>query len=234
MVRGRDSGALAQFLDQMATPLLITDSENAFGDELLAGTFDWSNYTYLPEKLKEMYEKKLINPDVLTARSSQAVDLMAQGKVGFTFVGGAIGTETSKVNPDRRVGIVPVPAIHEGDRPSWIGGERFTLSVSKNSKYKEEAKQFIEFMTQPENAKKMAEATSLPAALTNVEADNYFSDYFKKYSDIEVQPYFDRVYLPSGMWDVMINTAAELLAGALTPEGVSKIMNDEYHRLRAQ
>ncbi|OIJ17044.1 binding protein msmE [Anaerobacillus alkalilacustris] len=231
---GGESWTLAQFVDQMLTPLLITHPDNAFGDQLLDGSFDWSNFTYLAEKFKEIHDEGLLNTDVLTARHSQAAELLAQGKVGFLFTGAAIGMDAVSFNPDLKVGIAPTPAVHTGDTPSWIGGERFTLAAWKASEKLEEAKLFIDFISQPEHAKALAEATSLPAALTNVSTDNYFNEYFDTFSDIEIQPYFDRVFLPSGMWDVMATTSAELLAGTMTPEQVTKVMEDEYNRLRNQ
>lgn len=231
---GSDKGAFGQYFDQFATPLLITDENNNYQKELLDGTFDWSNYTYLPEKLLEMQEKGLLNEDVLTAQNHQMTDLMAQNKIAFIVGGGMLGPSVEELNPDVKLGVVPMPVIHEGDEPVWIGGERHTLAVWKDSKVKEEAKKFLEFMAQPENVKAFAEGTSLPAGLTNIETTNYYSEYYEKYSDVKVEPYFDRVYLPSGMWDPMGATGQELLSGTLKPEEVSKTMGEEYKRLLSQ
>ncbi|UOQ45614.1 extracellular solute-binding protein [Halobacillus salinarum] len=231
---GSDKSAFGQYFDQLATPLLITDKEHDYSEELLDGSFDWSNYTFLPEKLKEMQEDGLLNKDALTAQIQQQATLMAQGKIGFTFGGGSIGPAVEKLNPDVKVGVIPMPAIHEGDKPSWIGGERHTVAVWKDTKHKEEAKKFIEFLAQPEIAKDIAEGTSLPAGLANVDADNYFAEYYKEFKDVKVYPYFDRVYLPSGMWDVMGSTGQELISNSMTPEDVSEKMGEEYKRLRKQ
>lgn len=183
---------------------------------------------------KEMQEKQLINEDILTAKPSQLVELMAQGKIGFTLSTTSIGPDTKEVNPDIQLGIIPTPAIHKGDKPSWIGGERHTIAVWKDSEHLKEAKRFIEFAAQPKNAKKIAEATSFPQALTNTKADNYYSKFYEQYRDMKIEPYFDRVYLPSGMWDVMGTTGQEPLAGTLTPKQVSEKIKDEYIRLKGQ
>lgn len=230
---GSDKSAFGQYFDQFSTPLLITGEKN-FQKELLDGTFDWSNYTYLPEKLKEMQDKGLLNEDVLTAQNHQMVDLMAQNKIAFIVGGGMLGPSVEELNPDVKLGIIPMPVIEEGDEPSWIGGERHTLAVWKDSKVKEEAKKFLEFISQPEIVKEIAEGTSLPAGLTNTESKNYYSDDYEKYKDIKVEPYFDRVYLPSGMWDPMGATGQELLSGTITPDEVSEKMEVEYKRLLEQ
>ncbi|TDL31877.1 extracellular solute-binding protein [Jeotgalibacillus sp. S-D1] len=231
---GADKSQFGQYFDQFATPLLITDEENSYEEELLDGSFDWSNYTYLAEKLKEMNDKELLNKDVLTAQVTMGPELLAQNKVAFVMLNGSVGREVTGLNPDVQMGTMPVPPIHEGDSPSWIGGERHTLAVANNSEYKEEAKQFIEYIAQPEVAKKFAEGTSLPDALTDVEADNYFAEFYKQYEGTQIQPYFDRLYLPSGMWDPMGATGQELVAGTLTPEQVSDKMSQEYTRLRSE
>jgi raffinose/stachyose/melibiose transport system substrate-binding protein len=233
-IPGGDNWTIAQILDELATPLLITDEKNRYGDQLVDGSFDWSHFTPLAEKLKVMQGNGLLNEDVLTAKIQQATELMAQDKIAFTFVAGSLGPDATELNPDVKVGTIPVPAFHEGDKQRWIGGERHTIALWKDTEHPEEAKSFIEFIAQPENVETMAKATSAPDALTNVDAENYFSKYYKEYEGIAVEPYFDRVYLPSGMWDVMATTGQELLAGTLTPEQLSKKMGEEYTRLRSQ
>lgn len=231
---GSEKSALAQYFDQFATPLLVTHEDHSYEKELLDGTFEWSNYTYLAEKIKEMQTEKLLNIDVLTAQHHEMTDLMAQGKIGFAFASASVGPDVTDLNPEIQIGVQPMPAIFEGGVQSWIGGERNTVALWKDSKHTEEAQKFIDFLAQPEIAKGIAEGTNLPAGLTNVETENYYTEYYELYADVDIEPYFDRVYLPSGMWDVMGTTAQELLAGKLEPESVSKKMGKEYTRLREQ
>src|SRR5699024_8386291 len=134
-------------------------------------------------------------------------------------------------NSDIRLGIIPVPSIHDGDEPSWKGGERQTVAISNESDDKDETRKLIEYLRQRELVKETDEGTELPTGLTNEEADIYYSDYYDEYEDIEVEPYFDRVYLPGGMWDVMGTTTQELLSDDITPEQMSQEMGDEYKRL---
>lgn len=229
-----EAGAIAQYFDQMATPLLTVDGEENYEAELMNGTFDWSNYTFLPEQLKVMQDEGLINEDAVTARGGQAVELMAQNEIAFIFAGGSFGADVTALNPDVEVGAVPVPSIHGEDGQRWIGGERHTLAVWNESEAKEEALQFLDFMAEDENAARIAEATSMPSPLDGVDVNHYYEESMEPYADVEVEPYFDRVYLPSGMWDVIGNTGEELLADSMTPEQVSAQMESEYHRLREE
>ncbi|MCM2533210.1 extracellular solute-binding protein [Neobacillus pocheonensis] len=231
---GSDKSSFGQYFDQFLTPLLVTDPKQNYKKQLLDGTFDWSNYTYLPEKLKEMKDKGLLNEDVLTAQVSQMTDLMAQNKIGFIIGGGMLGPSVEQLNPNVHLGIIPMPVIHKGDKPVWIGGERHTLAVWKDSKHKQEAEKFIEFISQPDMVKEIAEGTSLPAGLTNTDAKNYYSKDYETFKDSKVQPYFDRLYLPSGMWDVLGSTGQELLSGSMTPDQVSKKVGAEFKRLSNQ
>ncbi|WP_282059905.1 ABC transporter substrate-binding protein [Bacillus pumilus] len=233
-IPGGDNSNIAQVFDELATPLLITSPNHRYGKDLENGSFDWSLYTPLAQFMKELKDQDLLNKDVLTAKLSQAPELMAQNKIAFTFVGGSLGPEATELNPSIKVGTMPVPSIHEGDKQSWIGGERFTVAAWKDSKHLKEAKQFIDFLAKPENAKKIAEGTSSEAALKQVKAKNYYSMFYDQYEEVKVEPYFDRKYLPSGMWAVMATTGQELLAGSITPEQLSKKMEEEYKRLKKQ
>src|SRR5699024_2035478 len=163
---GSDKGALSLFFELFATPLLITDEDHNYEEELLYGDFDWSNYTYLPEKLKEMEEKDLLNIDVMTAQTHEPNDLMAQRKIGVVM-GNVLCESIKELKTDIDVGVMPMPAIHDDESRSWVGGERHTVALWKDSEHKEEAKKFIEFLAQPEIVEEMAEGTNLPAGLTN-------------------------------------------------------------------
>lgn len=230
-IPGGDDWTLAQIVDQLLTPLFVTDENNDYTQEFEDGSFDWSNYEWMAEQMLMLKENDLLNQDVLTAQFAQAPEIMAADQAAFMFIVGTIGPDATEMNPDTEVGLLPTPSIHEGDDPSWIGGERFTLSISENSEYKEEGKRFIEFMAEDENAERMASATNLSSALEHIEADTYFSDYYEEFSDLEIQPYFDRVYLPSGMWDVLATTTAELLSDGNIDSAVNT-MESEYNRLR--
>lgn len=229
------TGNVSQYFGQMATTLLTTDEDHNYQDELIYGNFDWSKYTPLASELEEMKENGWINENAATADGAQAAELMAQNEIAFIFPGGSggsFGATVTSQNPNVQVGTVPMPAFYESDEPSWGGGERHTLALWKDSNKKEEAKEFLNFLSQEENVKDIAEITAAPTGFKDVEADTYYSEYFEKYSDVGVEPYFDRVYLPSGMWSVMGLTGQELLAGTMDPENVSNKMESEFFRLR--
>ncbi|MGG4397263.1 extracellular solute-binding protein [Paenibacillus thiaminolyticus] len=228
---GIDDWTIGQYFDLMATPLLISPEQNE-KEALLNGTFDWTKWTPLPEKFQEMHKKGYINKDVITAKYSDASRQFAEGKVAFVMVNPSFAEEVRKMNQDMKIGYMPVPALVAGDEPSFSGGERFTMGVWKDTKNMEEAKKLLAFFAKPENMSKIANVTMLPPGLKGVDAKHEFSPYYEQYKDVRVFPYFDRLYLPSGMWDVLCKQGTELLADRITPEQYSEVMKQEVERLR--
>jgi raffinose/stachyose/melibiose transport system substrate-binding protein len=229
-----DSGSLAQFYNYFATPLFISPKENS-ATALLDGTFDWSKWTTLSDKLIEMYDKKLINVDVFTVRSADRPRLFAEGKLAFVISAPGFVPEALKINPNLKVGIAPIPAMVAGDEPTFAGGERYTLAAWKESKNLDVAKQVINFFAKPENLKAMAEVTGTPAGMNGFEPDlGIYTEYYQQYKDTRVFPYFDRVYLPSGTWEVLKTMSGEVLSGSLTSEASAEKMKNEVERLKAQ
>ena len=49
-----------------------------------------------------------------------------------------------------------------------------------------------------------------------------------------MQPWFDRVYLPSGMWAIMRDTGSGLIGGETTIEKAGETMKANYDKLRSQ
>lgn len=230
---GVDNGMIGGFSDLYATSMFISPATND-AKTLLDGTFDWNKWTPLAQKLQDMSKKGYINKDVLTAKYSDMPQLFAQGKVAFVFGAPSFADEVYKYNKNAKIGISPLTSMVDGDSQSFSGGERYTMGAWKDGKHLAESKKLIAFFAKPENMSKIANATKLPAGLKNIESKHEFSEYYKQFENIRVFPYFDRVYLPNGMWDVMCKTGVALLAGTVSPQQFSDKMKSEYLRLRNQ
>ena len=71
------------------------------------------------------------------------------------------------------------------------------------------------------------------AAFKDVSVDlGILTKYYEKYADVEIQPYFDRVYLPSGMWSTLQQVGAGLISGGLSVKDARLLMEQDYNRLR--
>ncbi len=231
-IGGADSWPMGQYFDFFGTALLISPAQN-YKTELLNGTFDWSKWTPLAQRFQQLQQLGCLNKDVLTAKYSDSAQSFAQGKVAFGLYGPYLIDEARKTNPNLHAGLMPIPAMVAGDVPTFAGGEKTTWGVWKDSPNLEAAKKFVAFNARPENVALVAQADRLPPGLTDAQADlGDLNTYFQKYSSTPVLPYFDRVYLPNGMWDVMCKNAQNLLAGSVTPSQFSQNMKQEFDRLK--
>ncbi|MBB6730945.1 ABC transporter substrate-binding protein [Cohnella zeiphila] len=231
-IGGADSWPIGQFFDFMATPSFISPSTNDSA-QLLDGSFDWKKFDSLPQMLLDLQKKGYLNKDVLTSKYSDSAKAFGEGKVAFGFYGPSLIEEAKKTNPNVHGGLMPIPSVVPGDAPTLAGGEKTTWGVWKDSPNLEAAKKFVAFYAKPENVKKVAAAGGLPPGLTGVDIDaGDLTADFQKYADTPVFPYFDRDYLPNGMWDVMCKNGQDLLAGGITVSQFSENMKQEFDRLR--
>lgn len=230
-----DDVSIGHFFDFLALPLYITDSKHDESQNLLSGTFDWNNWDKIGEIFLELYNGKLINDDAAISNYQDSIDLFASEKVAFVFNGASFTQEVLDRNPSMDISMIPIPAYYSGDEPGFVGGERTTFGIWKDSKNKEAAKKYLKFLARPENMSRIASASNLPAGLSDVKSDTgILAKAFEKYETVEVFPYFDRVYLPDGMWNFICSGSRELLRGSITPREYSETLEHEYKRLRKE
>ncbi len=229
---GADSWPVGQYYDYLSTSLAISPTPND-AQALLDGTYDWSKYAVLSQNLLELQQKGYLNKDVLTSKYSDSAAALAQGKAAFGFYPPLVCEEALKT-AQFNCGLMPIPTLLDGDKPTFAGGELTTWGVWKDSKYKDAAIRFVNYFAKPENVKVVAESNKSPAGLKGVQVDaGYLTQYFTKYADLRTFPYFDRVYLPNGMWDVLCKNGQDVLAGGITPQQATDNIAKEYNRLRA-
>jgi len=230
---GADNWPVGQYYDFFSTPAAISPQANDAA-ALLDGSYDWTKYTVVSENLLGLQEKGYLNVDVLTSKYSDSALAFAEGKAAFGFYGAFLCEEAMKTNPDLNCGLMPIPAIAGGDAPTLVGGEMTTWGIWKDSKHMEAAKRLVAYYAKPENITAVANSNKLPAGLSGVSFDaGYLTVYYEEYADLRVFPYFDRVYLPNGMWDVLYRNGQDVLAGGITPDQATENISKEYDRLRA-
>lgn len=123
--------------------------------------------------LLELQDKGLLNADVLTATSDNCVDAFVSGKAamfsnGMWCLSGILEKDPSMAN---KIGFMPYPSMMADGTPMVLVAEDSGYSISAETPYSAEAKDFLEYLFQAENQKKYAESLGSPSAFTDVDAD---------------------------------------------------------------
>lgn len=233
-IGGKDNWTIGQFFDWAAPSYYVTDAANSQADALKNGTFDTETWEKVAGLLDSWVKAGYLNEDSLTADYNSDIQTLADGTTAFCFYGNSAVVDARSVNADAKIGMIPIPAASAGDEPSLIAGEDIAVGVWKDSPVKNEAIELLNYLARPEVTKGIAEAAGCKTGITTAQSEiGEIGTYLEKYADVETFPYFDREYLPSGMWDVMCATGADILAqkdGAI--ENAAKTMeqnfNDKY------
>ncbi len=235
--RATDSWTVGNFYDWVAPSFLITSEKNNSRAALKDGSFDWKKWSPVARLLVDFRDAGYLNPDYTQGTWVDVGKKLASGDAAFGLYGNYVIGEARKYNPKGKYGFIPVPAASADDTPTVITGERVTLGVWKDTKHKAVALKFLAFMARPENVNKIATINGNPTGLVGPgykSDEGDLSPYFKKAATARPFPYFDREYLPSGMWDTMCNTGMGLLAKTMTLDQAIAKMKNDYDSLRSR
>lgn len=233
----KDDWTIGNFYDWTAPSFLITNDKDNSRKELTDGTFDWQKWAPVARLLVDFRDMGYLNPDYTQATWEDVGKKLAAGEAAFGFFGSYLIGEAKKYNPAGHYGFMPVPAASASDSPTVITGERAALGVWKDSSNRAEALKFLAFLAQPENVNKVATIDANPTGLVGPGYKSSLGDltpYYDKLAGVRGFPYFDRAYLPSGMWDSMCKTGTGLLANTMTVDQAVAKMKNDYLGLRGQ
>lgn len=211
---GAKENSRAGVLFNRLAPSLITNDNPENQQALLNGTFDWQTYRPVFETLDRWHEKGYINQDCTTADSMAGFQAIGSGEAAFLFDGPNGIIQAKNFAPDAQLGMFPIPA-KEGSKPSVATSESMSLGVWKDCENEEAALAILNKLTEPEVVKLICSATGSPSAVTTVTVDlgNLTQEYEALSSaDTLIIPSFDRVYLPSGMWNDMCVSGVTVLS----------------------
>jgi len=233
-IGGQDDWMLGQAADWIPPSLFITYDGDNHRDALLDGTFDWNEWGRFVDLLSDWIARGFFNEDATTADYDTLTRVLGQGEAAFSFTGNHAAMDAAANGP-ANIGMMPLPAYFPGDAPSLIAGESVTFGVWKDTPHEAEALLFLEFVAREENIKKIAQARGNVAGFTGVQVDmGFLTDDFNRWSHIRTFPYFDRVYLASGMWEDLCNTSLGLFNGTMTRQAVIDHMQQSYQSRLAE
>lgn len=207
-------------------------------DKFAAGTFVTDEYTAILTQLSDWADMDFYNPDYSSATVDDAARMLAMGKAAFTFYQPTIMTQALEYDETANIGFIPFPG-RTSDERYLIGGEGLSaFGVSNTSKHPEVALDFLNYLAQPEVASTYVSSLGTYSGLTNVEVDlGLLSPSYEKWvkpGDVPTHPFFDRAYLPSGMWSAMKSTADAAITQQETPEQAVQTMVSQFDSLYAK
>ncbi|MEK3881900.1 extracellular solute-binding protein [Paenibacillus sp. PL2-23] len=111
-------------------------------------------------QFKELNDKGYFQSDSLGTAKDIAGALFAQGKAAMLATGSYMMSSNKALNPELEQGLLaPITVAADQAVFEGIHTTTFMMAVNRNSTVKEEAKLFIKFLTEKENAEKYAAAT---------------------------------------------------------------------------
>ena len=233
----QDDWTVGNFYDWVAPSYLITNENRNYRTQLKNGSFDWNLWRPVAQLLVDFRDKGYLNPDYTQGTWDNVQRRLGNGELAFAFFGRYVITGAKQTNPNARYGFIPIPSVTPNDPPSLATGENLTLGVWKNSPNKAEALKFLEYLSSPAIVNRLSQygnnQTGLVGPGYGIDAGD-LKEYFDKIADVRGFPYFDREYLPNGMWDSLCKTGSGLLARTMTMDQVIQRMKDDYNTLRSQ
>ncbi|MEK6989307.1 extracellular solute-binding protein [Paenibacillus sp. FSL K6-1566] len=96
----------------------------------------------------------------------------ARGESAMYIQGTWAISEIRKANPEAPIGFLPLPTGDDPESNKLISGVDTLLAVAEESKHKEEAMRFIEFLLEPENSKQYISEQTLFSTVQGVAQDD--------------------------------------------------------------
>lgn len=225
---GYDSYAL-----EVIWPTLYTNEDVSpnQAEALKDGSFDWeTNGEEGFQMIADWYNAGFLNDDYVSGQKDDVCRALANGEGAFSLYSTEMIPSVLAYNEEANIGILPVPASSDSGASYFgIGEGNFScFGIWKDTQYEDECKQLLEYLAQPEVAIEIVRIDGGIPALSTIELEstdqaaytaNAYSEAQTQFEgDICYDNFFDREYLPSGMWSVMADAVATLLADG-DPEG---------------
>ena len=235
-IAGKDSRQPANLMDIAATTFLASCEDKGYTDQLADGSFDWNNWTPVSQLLMDLKAKGYLNVDCVTCDPVDAAPRMAENNILFLMSSSPdlIG-QAQEINPEAQYGMAPIPALNDSYEPAICGGEREAYGIWKDTENEALCLALLDYLAKPENVKIVCEASGKRPAIQNVSPDlGSVAEDYATYADTAIYPFFDRVYLPNGMWSTMKTIGSALIGEEMTVEESVQTMQADYETLREQ
>lgn len=178
----------------------------------------------------EVFEKGYANADVLSDSYDMAVGKFLNKEVAMMFMGDWLIENVSSQDPEMKLGLFAIPAEDPTLGGSPLGGQLF---IPKKAPHKEEAKKFLEFIAQKENAQKIVDDESYVSNLTDVTTPE-LPEYKQEIVDNYITP--KKVTMTADAYmlvdrNELYRALQDQFAGVKTPKEVLEAWNTKFEEL---
>jgi raffinose/stachyose/melibiose transport system substrate-binding protein len=232
----KDDWTVGNFFDWVAPTFTVTGTPS-YGKQLVDGTFNWNNYKPAAQLFLDFTKLGYFNKNANEGTYNEVGEQLAKGNAAFAFFGNYVIGEAKKYNTKAHFGFMPLPSVKKGDPTTLISGERTAVGVWKDTEHKAEALKFLNYLAKPESVNLVAAGGLNPTGLVGPKYKTNAGDqtqYYNKYTKIKTYGYWDRAYLPSGMWDSLCKTGTGMMAGTMTIDQAIAKLKSDYDKLRLQ
>lgn len=165
----------APFKDAWTAQIWPAASFGYIAQEVKPGLWDQINadevkFSEVPEfeevlnKYYALYEKGYITNTALSDEYNMAPNVFSNGQAAMMIMGDWFITDMASKDPDLELDFFPIPAFNDTELMISQGQLGGMIHIPKAAKHPEEAKQFIDFMSQPEQiARAQSDLPFLPS-----------------------------------------------------------------------
>ena len=197
---------------------------NEFVDKITKGETDFNSAEFV-NSIKAMDELKAYFPDNYEGLGMEDIrTLFFTGKAAMFPMGSWEIEVLRSMNPDLELGFFPMPSAVGKDATitAWVDG---SFALNANSKHKEEAKKFLQFLTTTEFGELFTKEFKMISANPTVKSDDELVNSLSEAIVSMSTPYMMVVHFAGGNPTTKATLELELQGmylGQQTPEGVAQ------------
>jgi raffinose/stachyose/melibiose transport system substrate-binding protein len=231
-VSGKANGPAGNIIDWMA-PGMFTDTEL---DAFKSGQFQAAGYTAMLTTVADWSKKGYFNPDYSSATQDDVAKALGSGKAAFVFSQNTVVASALAASPDANLGFMPIPS--KVGKSYLIGGEGIAYGASAAGANLDAAKEFLDYLAQPASQEAFAKASGGVPGIATAKTDlGHLQDSYDAWvvkAGTTLVPYYDRVYLPNGLWNTLVTSTDSVITGQGTPESATSQVEKDFTSLYGQ
>ncbi|TXC82235.1 extracellular solute-binding protein [Metabacillus litoralis] len=169
-------------------------------------------------QFQELSDKGYIAKDALGTKHEGAIALVAQEKAGMLATGSYAMANIKDLNADLELGLLaPITVSADEAKYEGIHTTTFMLAVNSQSKKKDAAKKWIEFLSTPENAENYANSTGQFLTVKDVNYESAELQAAAEWLDKNTR-FQPRYLIPNADVEKAVIASIQSVLGGETPE----------------